>query len=101
VVCRAREVDCDSCPVKELCAWREAEYPGDLHAGKRRAQPWEGTDRQARGRIMAYLREADGESVPIAAILAGAPREAQATRAVEGLIADGLAVREGEALRLP
>jgi len=101
VICRAREADCDSCPVKELCAWSGADYPGDIHAGRRRTQPWEGTDRQARGRIMAFLREADGESVPIAAIVAGTPREEQTRRAIDALIIDGLAVREGEALRLP
>jgi len=101
VVCRARDADCESCPVKDICAWRSADYPGDIHAGRRRTQPWEGTDRQARGRIMAFLREADGESVPIAAILAGTPREAQTLRAIDALIADGLARRDGEALRLP
>lgn len=101
VICRARDADCDSCPVKDLCAWRAAGYPGDLHAGKRRTQPWEGTDRQARGRIMAILREADGELVPIDAILAATPRDHQTLRAIDALIADGLAVRDGEAMRLP
>jgi len=101
VLCRARDADCDSCPVKDLCAWRWADYPGDIHAGRRRTQGWEGTDRQARGRVMVYLREADGESVPIAAIVENTPREAQTLRAIDALIADGLAVREGEALRLP
>jgi len=101
VICRARDADCDSCPVKDICAWKQADYPGDIHAGRRRTQSWEGTDRQARGRIMAFLREADGESVPIAAILEGTPREAQTRRAIDALIADGLAQRDGEALRLP
>ena len=101
VICRAREADCESCPVKDICAWRHAGYPGDLHAGRRRTQSWEGTDRQARGRVMTFLREADGESVPIAAILAGTPREEQTLRAIDALIADGLARRDGEALRLP
>ncbi|MCL2736757.1 MAG: A/G-specific adenine glycosylase [Propionibacteriaceae bacterium] len=101
VVCKAREWLCDACPVKDLCAWRDAGYPGDLHAGRRRAQPWEGTDRQARGRVMALLRETEGESVPIEALVALTPRPEQTRRAIDGLVADGLAVVEGEAVRLP
>jgi len=101
VICKAREATCDSCPIINLCEWRKANYPADLHAGQRRPQPWEGTDRQARGRIMSYLREAEGELVPIAAILAATPREAQTQRAIKALVTDGLAHQEGEALRLP
>ncbi|MDR0284182.1 MAG: A/G-specific adenine glycosylase [Propionibacteriaceae bacterium] len=97
-ICASRTWACDSCPVKELCAWRTAGYPGDLHAGRRRTQPWEGTHRQARGRILALLREAEGESVPVAALL---PVHRAAARAITTLVADGLAVRDGEALRLP
>jgi A/G-specific adenine glycosylase len=100
-LCAARSTMCEPCPVKDLCAWRAASYPGDLHAGKRRPQGYEGTDRQARGRVLAMLREADGELVPIEAMLAALPRRDQAERAVESLLADSLAERIGEALRLP
>jgi len=101
VVCKAREAACESCPVKHLCAWRSAGFPGDLHAGQRRAQPWQGTNRQARGQVMAILREADGEAVPMAAILAASPDSARILTALDGLISDGLAVHEGQAVRLP
>ena len=101
VICRTRDPACDSCPVKGLCAWRQAGYPDDQYAARRRGQGWEGTDRQVRGRIMALLRQADPESVPSAALLATSPDPDQAQRALGGLVADGLAVRDGEAVRLP
>jgi hypothetical protein len=50
---------------------------------------------------MAILREADGEAVPIAAILSISPRQGQNLRAIDGLVSDGLALRDGESLRLP
>ncbi len=100
LVCRARSQDCETCPIAGLCAWRAAGHPGDLQAGRRRTQAWEGTNRQARGQVMALLREAEGEAVPVAAVLSLGDR-ARYERAIEGLVADGLAVREGEALRLP
>ncbi|MDR2973738.1 MAG: A/G-specific adenine glycosylase [Propionibacteriaceae bacterium] len=101
LICQARTADCDACPVRSPCAWLANGRPGDLHADRRRSQPWEGTDRQARGRVMALLREAEGELVPVAAILANSPRQAQTRRAIETLIADGLATQLGEAVRLP
>lgn len=101
LVCQARTHGCGDCPVLGLCAWSAAGRPGDLHAERRRVQPWEGTDRQARGRVMAILREADGELVPVAGILADSPRPDQTERAIETLVADGLAARDGEAVRLP
>jgi len=101
LVCRARQPDCPTCPIQEYCSWRRDGYPGDSHAGKRAVQKYEGTDRQARGRVMALLRQMEGESVPVAAIVAALPRPDQAGRAIEGLVTDGLAVRDGAALRLP
>ncbi|MCL2784903.1 MAG: A/G-specific adenine glycosylase [Propionibacteriaceae bacterium] len=99
IVCKARDWDCAACPIADLCEWRKADYPGDVYAGKRRTQGWEGTNRQVRGQIMAILREAEGEAVPIAALTTA--QQSAAVRAINGLVADGLAVREGEALRLP
>jgi len=100
LVCRVRDPECESCPIMGHCTWRQGGYPGDAHASARRTQVWQGTNRQARGRIMAILRTAE-EAVPIAAVLAGSWDESQMESAVETLINDGLIVRDGEALRLP
>ncbi|MFY9929800.1 MAG: hypothetical protein WAK82_17490, partial [Streptosporangiaceae bacterium] len=58
-------------------------------AGRRRAQQYEGTDRQCRGRLMAVLRES-GVPVGRSAFDAVWPSPAQLDRALDGLVADGL-----------
>ena len=88
LVCTARAPRCPSCPVQELCAWAAAGRP-DLEAPVRRAQPWAGTDRQVRGRLMAVLRDAPGP-VPAAALAAVWDEPVQRARALDGLVADGL-----------
>ena len=73
LVCTARSPACGRCPVADRCAWRAAGYPPDAHGARRRTQGWAGTDRQARGRMMAVLRTAfaAGESsVPEERLLA-------------------------------
>jgi A/G-specific adenine glycosylase len=89
LVCTARSPRCDACPVRGSCAWIAAGRPADEHAHRRRTQAWTGTDRQARGRIMAVLREAL-EPVPQHAIDAAWPDTAQRSRALASLVADGL-----------
>jgi len=97
LVCRAAAPACDACPLATRCAWLAAGRP----AGSRRpAQGYEGTDRQARGRVLALLRAAES-GVGLDAVLDALPRPDQTRRAVAGLVADGLAVLDGERLRLP
>jgi len=102
LVCTASSPRCTECPVSGACAWLAAGRPGDAHAGRRRTQPWTGTDRQARGVIMAALREAP---VPGASLADLWPDPVQRQRAVNSLVADGLAERVGnpgrDVLRLP
>lgn len=99
VLCTARRPLCADCPVTDLCAWRGAGYPS--HQGKRKTQAWAGTDRQARGRVMALLRSKHSEgALPVttyeevlaAATLPDADPE-QAPRVVRSLVDDGLLVR--------
>jgi A/G-specific adenine glycosylase len=95
LVCTARSPHCDACPVADLCLWRAAGYPPDVLADRRRAQAWAGTDRQARGRIMAALRATD-EWVPADVLAHAWSDDAQRDRVLSGLVADGLAVRSPE-----
>ena len=90
LVCTARAPDCPGCPVRDLCAWRAAGHPPDAHAARRRAQPWHGTDRQVRGRVMAVLRDA---SAPVERerLLLVADDPAQVGRCLASLVEDGLA----------
>jgi A/G-specific adenine glycosylase len=56
----------------------------------RRSQRYDGTDRQCRGRLLAVLRDS-GVPVSRADFDAVWPGQAQLARALDGLIADGLA----------
>ena len=114
LVCTAREPRCDDCPWREECAWLAAGTPPDEHAERRRRQAWRGTDRQARGLIMARLRGTDtgatlsAETLLTAGAGAGA-REGRAAdheqpgRALASLLADGLIATDddGTTFRLP
>lgn len=92
LVCTARAPRCDACPVRALCTWRAEGRPPDPWADRRRRQPWAGTDRQVRGRVMAALRTAD-HAVPDDRLgLDDVPAD-QRERVVTGLLADGLVVR--------
>ncbi len=87
VVCVARAPRCGACPVAGWCQWRAAGSPaGAVKAG----QGYAGTDRQARGALLAVLRGVVGR-VPAADLArAWSPAE-QRERALAGLLADGLA----------
>jgi A/G-specific adenine glycosylase len=91
LVCSADRPRCDSCPVVSTCAWHQAGSP-DADPGRagRRSQPYEGTDRQCRGRLLAVLRDAD-EPVPATRLDAAWPDAQQRDRALASLLADGLA----------
>ncbi|MBO0829460.1 MAG: A/G-specific adenine glycosylase [Streptosporangiales bacterium] len=99
LVCTARTPGCDRCPVRRRCAWRAAGFPDD--GGRRRTQRYDGTDRQARGRLLRVLREAPA-SVPGDALAAAWDDAGQRARALDGLVADGLVEPlAGDRYRLP
>lgn len=96
-VCTARNPACGRCPVSRHCAWLAAGKPA-WDGPARVAQPWEGTDRQCRGRIMAVLRAAPA---PVALADLTWPDAAQLDRCVGSLVDDGLAVASDGHLALP
>lgn len=101
VVCTARTPRCDQCPLaEEVCVWRAAGYP-DTGDTRRRQAAYEGSDRQARGAVLRVLREAAAHSVALAEVLPDWPDATQRDRAIASLVADGLVVTDGSALRLP
>ena len=88
LVCTAARPRCDSCPVAAECAWRLAGCPAA--PGRRASQPYEGTDRQCRGRLLAMLRDS-GAPVPATRLDAAWPDPVQHARALASLVEDGLA----------
>ena len=100
-VCTARTPDCDACPIATACAWRLAGYPA--YDGPRKAVQarFEGSDRQVRGLVLRELRAAHRPVArdELTRLWADA---AQLDRAIDGLVADGLAVADPQGgLALP
>lgn len=86
LVCTARNPRCDRCPLAVDCAWLVAGRPPATEPARRQAR-YEGSDRQARGAILAALRDADGP-LPIRAPVWH--HAAQLDRARTSLERDGL-----------
>lgn len=70
VVCRARNPDCEACPLRGRCSWKTAGSPA-ARAPAGPAPKFETTARFARGRIIDALREAPADIDELAAILPG------------------------------
>ncbi|TQJ32539.1 A/G-specific adenine glycosylase [Microbacterium sp. SLBN-146] len=100
VVCTARSPRCEACPISDRCAWRTAGYP-DTGDSRRRQATYEGSDRQARGAVLKALRDAGSQGIPIEDVIASWADAAQRDRAIDSLIADGLAEAVDDHLHLP
>jgi len=91
LVCRARSPLCSECPLAEQCLWRQAGFPIDEAVVPKKQARFEGSDRQARGRLLALLRD-NHEAVGQAELLSCHQPRSQARRALDSLLADGLVV---------
>jgi A/G-specific adenine glycosylase len=91
LVCVAGRPRCAACPIRPHCAWDRAGGPPATGPARRR-QAYAGTDRQARGRLLAVLRDCAG---PVGQDDLDAVWDApeQRARALAGLLDDGLVVR--------
>ncbi len=93
---------CGTCPLARACAWSTAGRPEpDPAAGSagvsRRQARYEGSDRQARGRILAALGAGPLPADEVAAVLGWVGEDAaRAVTLAEGLVADGLVRRAGD-----
>lgn len=100
IVCTARSPKCALCPLAAQCAWRAAGYPASEDLRRKQAT-YEGSDRQARGAVLKVLRDAAPSPVPLFAVIPDWPDAVQRDRAIDSLIADGLAEAADDLLRLP
>ena len=93
---------CQTCPVARVCRWNleGGPDPAPRSAGVSRPQArFQGSDRQARGRVLAALRERPRSMRHLVACVDdGDPR--RGATLVAGLIADGLIERHGQRVRL-
>ncbi len=109
-VCTKRDPSCGRCPAQRWCAWGSVVLdsessgqpdPADRSAGvSARQAPFEGSDRQARGRLLAALSTIDIERAGAVGAMDLERDEARAQRLVEELIAEGLITAVGDRLRL-
>ena len=105
LVCTQLSPSCDECPIHDNCAWALAGFPKDEK--RPTPQPYAGTDRQARGRIMKALRTAHFEGtdgltkrkVLDAARIDGGDRY-QPTRVYRALLKDGMIVYNEDTKRV-
>jgi A/G-specific adenine glycosylase len=98
IICTAAAAPrCAECPLRQDCAWLIAGRPDGLagtagpggFGGQRRAQRYDGTDRQCRGRLLAALRSS-GCAMSREDFDPLWPDQVQLDRALRSLIADGL-----------
>ena len=102
-VCTARAPRCGTCPLRALCGWAgsNGDDPAPRTAGTSRPQGrFEGSDRQARGRLMKELTTR-GVRPQDAAIVMGDLDAGRARRLVGQLVAEGLVVERDGFLSLP
>lgn len=100
LVCTARSPRCEECPIAASCAWRAAGYPAFEGTRAPVQKRFAGSDRQVRGLIMAELRASDIPVTP-AEIDSVWPDAAQRSRALAGLLHDGLIIDSGSGYELP
>lgn len=93
---------CDVCPVARSCRWRRegGPDPAPRSAGVSRTQStFRGSDREARGRVLAALRERPRSSQHLMASIEGVDAK-RGANVIAGLVADGLIERRGRLVHL-
>lgn len=101
-LCRPTNPGCGDCPVRKSCAWEGGDDPdpavGSSGVSGRQAR-FEGSDRQARGRLMKALSDGPVDPADVPRIM---QRDASvASRLVADLVADGLCAASPTTLTLP
>lgn len=102
VLCRPRSPGCAECPVRLRCAWRGDETAVDPAVGSSgvstRQARFDGSDRQARGRLMRALSAGPVRRSDVAGVM---QRDATTSaRLLDALVAEGLCAA-GDPVTLP
>jgi A/G-specific adenine glycosylase len=93
---------CETCPVARVCKWNleGGPDPAPRSAGVSRPQPtFQGSNRQARGRVLAVLREGPRSMQELLSAVESVERSRGVTL-VDALVADGLVERRGRLVSL-
>lgn len=102
MLCRPTSPACDECPLAVRCAWQGSGEPdpavGSAGVSVRQAR-FDGSDRQARGRLMRALNDGPVTRASLADVMRCDARRAD--RLADALLSEGLVVARGLALQLP
>ncbi|MAT05282.1 MAG: A/G-specific adenine glycosylase [Acidimicrobiaceae bacterium] len=103
VLCRPRDPACGDCPIRKRCGWHGDPERPDPAVGSSgvsgKQAPFEGSDRQARGRLMKALGNGPVGLTAVAAVMQR--DDATAERLVTDLVRDGLCCTDGVTICLP
>jgi len=94
-VCTAARPACGLCPMRQLCRWREAGLsepdPWRASPSVRPQAPFDGSDRQGRGRLVRALGQGAVSRAKLASACGWPDDQARAERITESLVAEGFA----------
>ena len=101
LVCTASNPGCEDCPIADFCEWRKAGFPEAQPELKRKVQKFVGTQREARGKIMAVLRTRNTD-IPVPELRKESGLEVQRfDAALKSLINDHLVAEANGQIGLP
>ncbi len=103
-VCTARAPKCSVCPIRQLCAWHggPSQDPATGTAGTSKPQArFEGSNRQARGRLMRALSDGAVSSSRAAQVMKLQEQPERSALVVQSLLDDGLIVANDSMYLLP
>lgn len=105
-ICVKRSPRCERCPLAQDCAWwmagRPDPDPAEGTAGSSTPQaPFDGSDRQGRGRLVRALRHGPVQVSQLPAVMGWPDDPDRCQRVVAGLERDGLVLRRAEGISLP
>jgi A/G-specific adenine glycosylase len=101
LVCRARDPQCDACPIRRQCAWHAAGQPPAASAPATPTPTFESTSRYARGRIIHALRENPSLDETALAALLPSHHRANLPTYLAALTQDGLITQSDGQWSLP
>ena len=96
-MCTARKPKCAECPVAAQCKWTSGEDPARASALTSKPQArFDGSDRQARGRLLKTLTECGVRRAELAVAMGVPSDPARAERLLDSLVRDGLVVVDSD-----
>ncbi|MEX0782696.1 MAG: A/G-specific adenine glycosylase [Dehalococcoidia bacterium] len=101
LICRGRDPQCDSCPIRRHCSWHTNGHPPSAARPAQPTPPFETTARYARGRIIHALRTHPSLDEPTLASLLPEPHRPNLPLYLAALAKDGLITQTDTQWSLP